>query len=35
MNLSVFLGFARIIKGKQSVNWERAQRGTKEQEFVS
>lgn len=31
MNLSVFLGFARYIKGKQSVNWERAQRSTVEQ----
>jgi len=27
MNLSVFLGFKRYIKGSQSVNWERAQRG--------
>lgn len=27
MNLSVFLGFARYIKGSQSVNWERAKRG--------
>lgn len=27
MNLSVFLGFKRFIKGKQSVNWERAKRG--------
>lgn len=26
MNLSVFLGFARFIKGKQSVIWERAKR---------
>lgn len=31
MNLSVFLGFARYIKGEQSVNWERAKRGTNEQ----
>jgi len=27
MNLSVFLGFRRYLKGKQSVNWERAKRG--------
>lgn len=27
MNLSVFLGFRRYIKGSQSVNWERAKRG--------
>ena len=27
MNLSVFLGFRRYLKGSQSVNWERAQRG--------
>jgi cellulose synthase/poly-beta-1,6-N-acetylglucosamine synthase-like glycosyltransferase len=27
MNLSVFLGFNRYIKGKQTVNWERAKRG--------
>lgn len=27
MNLSVFLGFFRYIKGRQSVNWERAKRG--------
>lgn len=27
MNLSMFLGFGRYIKGKQSVNWERAKRG--------
>jgi hypothetical protein len=26
MNLSVYLGFARYIKGNQSVKWERAQR---------
>lgn len=31
MNLSVFLGFARYMKGNQSVNWERAQRGVVEQ----
>jgi cellulose synthase/poly-beta-1,6-N-acetylglucosamine synthase-like glycosyltransferase len=31
MNLSVFLGFARYIKGSQSVNWERAQREAVEQ----
>ena len=28
MNLSVFLGFKRYIKGSQSVNWERAKRST-------
>lgn len=27
MNLSVFLGFRRYIKGNQSVKWERAKRG--------
>ena len=27
MNLAVFLGFARYIKKRQSVNWERAKRG--------
>ncbi|MEA1876937.1 MAG: glycosyltransferase family 2 protein [Bacteroidota bacterium] len=27
MNLSVFLGFFRYIKGRQSVKWERAKRG--------
>jgi cellulose synthase/poly-beta-1,6-N-acetylglucosamine synthase-like glycosyltransferase len=27
MNLSVFLGFKRYLKGQQSVNWERAKRG--------
>lgn len=27
MNLSVFLGLKRFLKGKQSVNWERAKRG--------
>lgn len=29
MNLSAILGFKRYIKGSQSVNWERAKRGTK------
>jgi cellulose synthase/poly-beta-1,6-N-acetylglucosamine synthase-like glycosyltransferase len=28
MNLSVFLGFKRYLKGSQSVNWERAKRST-------
>jgi len=28
MNLSVFLGFKRFLKGSQSVNWERAKRAT-------
>ena len=27
MNLSVFLGFVRFLKGNQSVNWQRAKRG--------
>ncbi len=27
MNLSVFLGFIRYLKGSQTVNWERAKRG--------
>lgn len=27
MNYAVFLGFKRFMKGKQSVNWERAKRG--------
>lgn len=27
MNLSVYLGFRRYLKGQQSVNWERAKRG--------
>ncbi len=27
MNLSVYLGFARYLRGSQSVNWERAKRG--------
>ena len=35
MNLSVFLGFRRYIKGSQSVNWERAQRGGKPSEAVA
>ncbi len=28
MNLSVYLGFMRFVKGKQSVKWERAKRGS-------
>jgi len=28
MNLAVYLGFKRYLKGKQSVNWERAKRST-------
>lgn len=28
MNLSMYLGLIRFLKGKQSVNWERAKRGT-------
>jgi cellulose synthase/poly-beta-1,6-N-acetylglucosamine synthase-like glycosyltransferase len=28
MNYSVYMGFIRYIKGKQSVNWERAKRGS-------
>lgn len=28
MNLSVYLGLARFLKGKQTVKWERAKRGT-------
>lgn len=28
MNLSVFLGFNRYLKGNQSVNWQRAKRGS-------
>jgi hypothetical protein len=28
MNLSVFLGFRRYLKGNQSVKWERAKRGS-------
>lgn len=31
MNLSIFLGFGRYLKGNQSVNWERAKRGSSEQ----
>jgi len=27
MNLSVFLGFKRYLKGSQSVNWDRSIRG--------
>ena len=27
MNLSVYLGFKRYMKGNQSVKWERAKRG--------
>ena len=34
MNLSVYLGFIRYIKGNQSVNWERAQRGVMHQPTV-
>lgn len=34
MNLSVFLGFRRFVKGSQSVNWERAQRGGKTTEVA-
>ena len=34
MNLSVYLGFARYLKGNQSVNWERAKRGGKPAEAV-
>ncbi len=29
MNLAVFLGIKRYLKGSQTVNWERAKRGTK------
>jgi hypothetical protein len=35
MNLSVFLGFARYLKGSQSVNWERAKRGGATSEAVA
>lgn len=28
MNVSMYLGLARFLKGKQSVNWERAKRGS-------
>lgn len=31
MNLSVFLGFGRYLKGNQSVNWERAKRGVQKE----
>lgn len=34
MNLSVFLGFNRYLKGSQSVNWERAKRGGNPAEAV-
>jgi hypothetical protein len=34
MNLSVYAGFARYMKGKQSVVWERAQRATIEPQSV-
>lgn len=34
MNFSVYLGFARYIKGKQSVNWERAKRGVMHQPTI-
>ena len=35
MNLSVFLGFGRYLKGNQSVNWERAKRGEKPTEAMA
>ena len=35
MNLSVFLGFGRYVKGNQSVNWERAKRGGNPAEAVA
>lgn len=35
MNLSVFLGFGRYLKGNQSVNWERAQREARKEAVVS
>lgn len=35
MNLSVFLGFGRYLKGNQSVNWERAKRGGATTEAVA
>ncbi|MEM1336756.1 MAG: glycosyltransferase family 2 protein [Bacteroidota bacterium] len=35
MNLSVFLGFARYIRGNQSVKWERAKRGGKTEEALA
>jgi len=28
MNYAVYLGFQRFLKGQQSVNWERAKRGS-------
>ncbi len=34
MNLSVYLGFGRYLKGNQTVNWERAQRGKTEKMAV-
>lgn len=34
MNLSVYLGFGRYLKGNQSVNWERSQRAANEQVAV-
>jgi len=35
MNLSVFLGFGRYLKGNQSVNWERAKRGSSSEQVVA
>ena len=35
MNLSVFLGFGRYLKGNQSVNWERAKRGGATPEVIA
>ncbi|MBT8187076.1 MAG: glycosyltransferase family 2 protein [Croceitalea sp.] len=35
MNLSVFLGFNRYLRGNQSVNWERAKRGGTATEAVA
>ena len=35
MNLSVFLGFGRYLKGNQSVNWERAKRGGATSEAIA
>nr|WP_299383048.1 glycosyltransferase family 2 protein [Allomuricauda sp.] len=34
MNLSVFLGFGRYLKGNQTVNWERAKRGVQAEAVV-
>ena len=34
MNLSVFLGFGRYLKGNQSVKWERAKRGELNEEAI-